>query len=72
MSNNQEDWYPIAGISLALGSALLIGSAFVMQKKGLLETIRNDASSTSSRGSHFYLKSRIWWVGMISCTLCLM
>jgi hypothetical protein len=53
--------------SLPLG--IFIGSSFVLKKKGLLR------SSTIAGEGHAYLKSKLWWTGMImstyACRACL-
>ncbi|KAI0047905.1 DUF803-domain-containing protein [Auriscalpium vulgare] len=51
----------IVGIVLAIVSGLLIGSSFVFKKKGLL---RSQAGQTAGEGVA-YLKSVLWWTGMI-------
>ncbi|KAJ7587164.1 magnesium transporter NIPA-domain-containing protein [Mycena floridula] len=50
----------IVGILLAVFSGLLIGSSFVLKKKGLL---RSQAGATAGEGVA-YLKSPLWWGGM--------
>ncbi|KAG2230252.1 Non-imprinted in Prader-Willi/Angelman syndrome region protein 2 [Thamnidium elegans] len=51
------------GLILAICSSLLIGTSFVITKKGLL------TSSTKEHGratdSHRYLKNPVWWIGLI-------
>jgi len=51
----------IVGIILAVASGLLIGSSFVFKKKGLL---RSQAGGELGEGVG-YLKSPLWWTGMI-------
>lgn len=51
----------IAGIVLAIASGVLIGSSFVFKKKGLL---RSQAGGPAGEGVA-YLKSVLWWFGMI-------
>ncbi|CAD6887432.1 unnamed protein product [Tilletia laevis] len=55
--------YKLVGILLAVGSGLLIGSSFVWKKKGLISS-QQKYSSTAGEGHH-YLKSPLWWTGMI-------
>ncbi|KAA1471864.1 DUF803-domain-containing protein [Dentipellis sp. KUC8613] len=51
----------IVGIILAVASGVLIGCSFVFKKKGLL---RSQAGQTAGEGVA-YLKSVLWWTGMI-------
>ncbi|KAF9642431.1 DUF803-domain-containing protein [Thelephora ganbajun] len=51
----------IVGIVLAIVSGFLIGSSFVFKKKGLL---RSQAGGPAGEGVA-YLKSVLWWFGMI-------
>ncbi|KAI6002873.1 magnesium transporter NIPA-domain-containing protein [Pisolithus albus] len=55
----------VVGIILAITSGLLIGSSFVFKKKGLL---RSQAGRTAGEGVA-YLKSVLWWTGMIMMIL---
>ncbi|KAH0828087.1 magnesium transporter NIPA-domain-containing protein [Lanmaoa asiatica] len=55
----------VVGIILAVTSGILIGSSFVFKKKGLL---RSQAGHTAGEGVA-YLKSPLWWTGMISMYL---
>ncbi|KAI6166027.1 magnesium transporter NIPA-domain-containing protein [Pisolithus thermaeus] len=55
----------VIGIILAITSGLLIGSSFVFKKKGLL---RSQAGRTAGEGVA-YLKSPLWWTGMIMMIL---
>ncbi|THU83461.1 DUF803-domain-containing protein [Dendrothele bispora CBS 962.96] len=55
----------IVGIILAITSGLLIGSSFVFKKKGLL---RSQAGHAAGEGVA-YLKSPLWWTGMIMMIL---
>lgn len=55
--------YKYIGLALAVGSGLFIGSSFVFKKKGLLAAQRKYA--TVAGESHAYLKSAMWWTGMI-------
>ncbi|KAH9171956.1 magnesium transporter NIPA-domain-containing protein [Lactarius sanguifluus] len=55
----------VVGIILAVLSGVLIGSSFVLKKKGLL---RSQAGHTAGEGVA-YLKSVLWWSGMIMMIL---
>ncbi|KAH8798005.1 magnesium transporter NIPA-domain-containing protein, partial [Flagelloscypha sp. PMI_526] len=55
----------IVGIILAICSGVLIGSSFVLKKKGLL---RSQAGQVAGEGVA-YLKSALWWTGMIMMIL---
>ena len=48
---------------LAVASGVFIGSSFVFKKKGLLSAQRK--YETTAGESHAYLKSPLWWTGMI-------
>ncbi|KAH6901185.1 DUF803 domain membrane protein [Coprinopsis sp. MPI-PUGE-AT-0042] len=51
----------VIGVILAIASGVLIGSSFVLKKKGL---IRSQAGGELGEGVA-YLKSALWWGGMI-------
>ncbi|KAG5643319.1 hypothetical protein DXG03_001203 [Asterophora parasitica] len=55
----------VVGIILAITSGVLIGSSFVFKKKGLL---RSQAGGEAGEGVA-YLKSPLWWLGMIMMIL---
>ncbi|PCH35856.1 DUF803-domain-containing protein [Wolfiporia cocos MD-104 SS10] len=55
----------IVGVILAITSGLLIGSSFVFKKKGL---IRSQKGMVAGEGVA-YLKSPLWWTGMIMMIL---
>ncbi|KAJ3510273.1 hypothetical protein NLJ89_g4778 [Agrocybe chaxingu] len=55
----------IVGIILAVASGVLIGASFVFKKKGL---IRSQAGGELGEGVA-YLKSALWWTGMIMMIL---
>ncbi|ORY87443.1 magnesium transporter NIPA-domain-containing protein [Leucosporidium creatinivorum] len=55
--------YKVVGVCLAIGSGLFIGSSFVIKKKGLLSA-QAKAGGVAGEG-HAYLKSPLWWTGMI-------
>lgn len=59
----QPEQYRAVGIVLAIGSGVLIGSSFVLKKRGLM-------SSQDVAGEGVgYLKSPLWWTGMIMMIL---
>jgi hypothetical protein len=53
---------PIAGICLAIGSGLFIGTSFVLKKVGLLKA--NEKYSEEPGEGYGYLKNAYWWGGM--------
>ncbi|CAA7260733.1 unnamed protein product [Cyclocybe aegerita] len=55
----------VVGIILAVASGVLIGASFVLKKKGL---IRSQAGGELGEGVA-YLKSALWWSGMIMMIL---
>ncbi|KAF9209860.1 hypothetical protein BGZ49_000041 [Haplosporangium sp. Z 27] len=57
-----NDTSKIIGLSLAIGSGLLIGSSFVFKKKGLINCTKNGMLAGEG---HAYLKSVMWWTGML-------
>ncbi|WWD03926.1 hypothetical protein V865_001984 [Kwoniella europaea PYCC6329] len=56
--------FKIVGICLAVGSGLLIGSSFVIKKKGLINSTKKYGNVAGE--GHGYLKSWLWWAGMIT------
>ncbi|KAI1315325.1 hypothetical protein EDD11_000986 [Mortierella claussenii] len=52
-------YYKFIGMALAVSSGIFIGSSFVLKKKGLLR------SSAIAGEGHAYLKSTLWWTGMV-------
>ncbi|BGP40884.1 hypothetical protein JCM10450v2_004889 [Rhodotorula kratochvilovae] len=62
-SDGQPASYKVVGILLAVGSGLLIGASFIFKKKGLLAA-QKKAGGVAGEG-HPYLKSWLWWTGMI-------
>ncbi|KAI8377380.1 magnesium transporter NIPA-domain-containing protein [Blakeslea trispora] len=55
--------YKLIGVTLAITSGIFIGSSFVFKKKGLLES--NQKSGRDAGDDYGYLKSPMWWSGMI-------
>lgn len=55
--------FKYVGLALAVGSGVLIGSSFVFKKKGLLAAQKK--YETAAGEGHAYLKSSMWWTGMI-------
>ncbi|CDO73441.1 hypothetical protein BN946_scf185013.g76 [Trametes cinnabarina] len=49
------------GVALAIGSGVLIGSSFVFKKRGLLASQKGQVAGEGVA----YLKSPMWWTGMI-------
>ncbi|KAG0094620.1 hypothetical protein BGZ93_006994 [Podila epicladia] len=58
----ETDHGKIVGLSLAIGSGLLIGSSFVFKKKGLINCTKHGMLAGEG---HAYLKSVMWWTGMV-------
>ena len=57
-------WYHTVGTVLALSSGVFIGLSLILQKMGLLRT----AKERSETGNEFtYLKSKLWWIGIVCC-----
>ncbi|KAF8982292.1 hypothetical protein BGZ46_001518 [Entomortierella lignicola] len=61
-TTDTNDTSKIIGLSLAIGSGLLIGSSFVFKKKGLINCTKNGMLAGEG---HAYLKSVMWWTGML-------
>ncbi|KAJ3220006.1 hypothetical protein HDU67_007739 [Dinochytrium kinnereticum] len=60
-----EDKY--VGLILAIISSVLIGTSFVMTKKGLIDSNKNAGGAA---GEHYnYLNNVKWWAGMITMVL---
>lgn len=55
--------YRPVGIALAIGSGLLIGSSFVVKKKGLIQSMGGETHAPGEGVE--YLKNAVWWTGMI-------
>ncbi|KAG9045505.1 hypothetical protein FS837_006167 [Tulasnella sp. UAMH 9824] len=64
-SNAKNGSLKIVGVILAIASGVLIGSSFVFKKKGLLQS---QAGGPAGEGVA-YLKSWLWWTGMIMMIL---
>ncbi|KAI8984772.1 magnesium transporter NIPA-domain-containing protein [Mycotypha africana] len=62
-SDAQAGLFKGIGVSLAVASGIFIGSSFVFKKKGLLQSI-NQSGGVPGEG-YTYLKSTMWWTGMI-------
>ncbi|KAI9295320.1 DUF803-domain-containing protein, partial [Neoconidiobolus thromboides FSU 785] len=60
---NGDPIYRAVGIILAVLSGLLIGISFILKKKGLI------SSRVEGEDGHGYLKSTMWWAGMILMAL---
>lgn len=56
--------FKIVGICLAVGSGLLIGTSFVIKKKGLIKSTEKYGNKAGE--GHGYLKSWMWWAGMLT------
>ncbi|KAJ2721640.1 hypothetical protein GGI07_003824 [Coemansia sp. Benny D115] len=54
------------GMALAMSSSLLIGTSFVLTKKGLMETTSRYGSATEGLQ---YFKNVLWWAGMATMGL---
>ena len=61
-TGSEPEWYKIAGVTLAISGAFFTGLAFILQKKAHLQI------ETEQLG-HSYLRSPIWWGGMLSCRI---
>ncbi|KAI0640083.1 DUF803-domain-containing protein [Trametes polyzona] len=59
--SSQPPQYRAVGVVLAIGSGVLIGSSFVFKKKGLLNSQKGHVAGEGVA----YLKSPMWWTGMI-------
>ena len=56
------EWYKPLGITLALCSGFFIGASFIFKKKGIMDANRRHGKGAASHG---YLKSPMWWAGLI-------
>ncbi|PWY99074.1 DUF803-domain-containing protein [Testicularia cyperi] len=59
--------FKYVGLALAVASGFLIGSSFVFKKKGLLASQKK--YETAAGEGHSYLKSPMWWTGMMVMVL---
>ncbi|KAI9060506.1 DUF803-domain-containing protein [Trametes sanguinea] len=59
--SSQPSQYRAVGVALAIGSGVLIGSSFVFKKRGLLASQKGQVAGEGVA----YLKSPMWWTGMI-------
>ncbi|KAF9116265.1 hypothetical protein BGX27_003858 [Mortierella sp. AM989] len=57
--NPPPTYYKFIGMALAVSSGIFIGASYVLKKKGLLR------SSAIAGEGHAYLKSPLWWTGMV-------
>ncbi|KAF9573941.1 hypothetical protein EC968_007769 [Mortierella alpina] len=57
------NYYKYIGMGLAVSSGAFIGASFVVKKKGLL------LSSAIAGEGHAYLRSPLWWTGMVMSEL---
>ncbi|KAI9356664.1 magnesium transporter NIPA-domain-containing protein [Pilaira anomala] len=62
-TGSQAGLYKGIGVSLAVASGIFIGSSFVFKKKGLLQSIEQSGGVAGE--GYTYLKSLMWWSGMI-------
>ncbi|KAJ1555630.1 hypothetical protein HK405_015425 [Cladochytrium tenue] len=62
-------WQKPVGVSLALASGFLVGASFILKKKGLLRAVARHAVDGELGNSHVYLKSPMWWLGMVLMAL---
>lgn len=53
------------GLTLALLSAILIGSSVILKKKALLR-LANNGHTRAGDGGHGYLKDWLWWGGLLT------
>ncbi|KAJ1540023.1 hypothetical protein HK405_012141, partial [Cladochytrium tenue] len=63
---SEPGYYHAVGITLALTSGLFIGASFIFKKKGLILT---NALHGDVGAGHAYLRSPMWWTGMILMAL---
>ncbi|EPQ29352.1 uncharacterized protein PFL1_03107 [Pseudozyma flocculosa PF-1] len=59
--------FKFVGLALAVLSGIFIGTSFVFKKKGLLNAQKK--YETQAGEGHAYLKSPMWWTGMIIMVL---
>ncbi|KAF9188344.1 hypothetical protein BGZ51_000664 [Haplosporangium sp. Z 767] len=61
-AHTYSDSTKVIGLSLAIGSGVLIGASFVFKKKGLINCTKHGMEAGEG---HAYLKSLLWWTGML-------
>jgi len=66
-SSGLNNTYNIIGLVLAISSGFFIGTSFIIKKKGLLAS--NRKYNQVAGVGHEYLKSPLWWSGMIMMIL---
>ncbi|KAI9026890.1 magnesium transporter NIPA-domain-containing protein [Hyaloraphidium curvatum] len=54
------------GLILAMSSSIMIGTSFIITKKGLIDASKNSghAPGASVADTHGYLTNALWWMGM--------
>jgi len=55
------------GVGLSVFSSLFIGASFIIKKKALIRL--SHAGTRANAGGYGYLKSFIWWAGLLSSML---
>lgn len=58
-----DDKNKYIGLALAMSSSLAIGTSFIITKKGLMAS---SAHSSNTSDSHAYLKTPVWWAGIVT------
>lgn len=61
-SSERLDHEKYIGLGLALASSLLIGTSFILTKKGLLQA--QEGVPKQAGETYHYLKNAIWWAGL--------
>lgn len=56
------------GLILAMSSSIMIGTSFIITKKGLIDASSksNQAPGASVADTHHYLTNALWWMGMVT------
>ncbi|XP_028322148.1 magnesium transporter NIPA3-like isoform X3 [Gouania willdenowi] len=62
---SERTYNPWIGLTLALLSAVLIGSSVILKKKALLRLLKK-GSTRAGDGGHGYLKDWLWWSGLLT------
>uniref|UniRef100_A0A803TET7 NIPA like domain containing 1 n=1 Tax=Anolis carolinensis TaxID=28377 RepID=A0A803TET7_ANOCA len=66
VSTSTESKYSLyAGVALAIGSSIFVGSSFILKKKGLLQ-MAEKGYTRAGQGGYSYLKEWLWWAGLLS------